>query len=518
MYSTTTLKSNQITPLLKSSVSQTTVNLSGINLSIADIALVAGGLSVTLNEQSLARMARTHALVHQAITRGTSIYGVTRGLGLRAEQTLSSEEINAFSLATIRGRAHALGAPLSIPVVRAAMAIRVNGLLSGASGASPNLATHLAACLNANLVPHIGDTHSIGAGDLIWGASMALALCGEGRFLHQPDAMSASDMLSKAGIRPLNLGPRDGLALTSHASFTTAFAALAHAQANTLWYSAQTAAALSLEAFRANLSPFRKDVLALRAQPGIADAADDLAQRLEGSTLYKPGAARRLQDPLSFRNLLQVHGSVRAALDSLEQTIIGEMNGASDNPVVLEKTAEIVSSGNFLNAHLAVVLVAANYSLLQLAAQMNARITKLLANRFTDLPSGLIGNQAAAAGLMPLTKLSEALYAEIAQRAAAPPVYLSISADGIEDTATHAALIARNMLAVNQALAKLLAIELVVATQAIELRQPNIELPSRLISKLKQVRAACPKITIERPLSLELSSLSNSLLTGAFAD
>ena len=176
--------------------------------------------------------------------------------------------ISQFALKTVRGRAHALGPPLAKPLVRAAMTVRLNSLLTGASGASPAVADHLLACLNADLVPHVGETASIGAADLLWGGSMGLALIGEGRFLDHDNTAAAA--MAGAGIEPLKPGPRDGLALASHSCFSAAIAAIGHHRCTTLLHNTQLSTALTLEGFRGNLSPLNPDVLATRVQPGQA--------------------------------------------------------------------------------------------------------------------------------------------------------------------------------------------------------------------------------------------------------
>jgi len=383
-----------------------------------------------------------------------------------------------FAVKTIRGRAHAVGTPLSRHLTRAAMTVRLNSLLTGASGASPNIASHLLVCLNADLVPVVGETASVGAADLLWGATMGLALMGEGRFLGHEQI--SGDVMAATGIEPLVLGPRDGLALSSHSGFSTALSAIGQHKAFTLWNNAQLAAALTLEGFRGNLSPLNPEVLKARVQPGQSESAQDISQLLSGSELYKAGSARRLQDPLSIRNIVQVHGTVYATLALLAETIELELNGASDNPVVLTETKEILSGGLYLNPHLGSLLVAVNHALVQMAAASVSRSARMMSNRFTDLQIGLHAGATGSVGLGAATKVTEALFAEIVQLASPPAVYPPTQADSVEDCISNTAISAKALLSIVDKLNLIVAFEMLAAVHAIYLRQTESSLARAL--------------------------------------
>ncbi|WP_373090039.1 aromatic amino acid lyase [Sneathiella sp.] len=493
--------------------------LDGRSLSLEVLAEIAFGRPVDIDTSAVDVMTKTNNLLLEFAAAGKPIYGVTTGLGPRVKQVLAADEIEEFALKTIRGRAHSVGNPLPRAVVRAAMAIRLNTLLIGASGASPRVARHIEACLNADLVPVIGETASTGAADLLWGGSMGLALIGEGAFLGKENSANFAKDLSDAGISPLKLGPRDGLALVSHSSFSAALAALGHYYAHIIWKSAQTAAALTLEGFRGNLSPFTPSLLAMRPQPGQREAAEDLLRRLENSALNEPGAARRLQDPLSLRNIPQVHGSVFAALQVMEDTLLGEINGSSDNPVVLAESRQVLSGGSFLNPYLGVALVGLNHSLVHLAAQINARSSKLLISRFTDLPNGLLSEEADVAGLAPVAKVAEALFAEISHLATPPIVYPSQVGDGVEDTITNIAISGKALTEIVHRLSNLISFEMIVAVQAIRMR--NIDesnLASALRPVIRSIEKISPELTSDRSMTNELEILSDLIMNGKFSN
>ena len=265
--------------------------LDGTGLTVEALAAAARGTGgVTLAESGLAKMRETRALIDHAIENRIPVYGVTTGLGARSTEALDAETLAGFSLQTVRGRAHAVGEPMPRDTVRALMLARLNTLLTGYSGARPEVAEYLAAVLDANLVPVAGGLGSIGGGDLVLNATVALALIGEGKMTNADGQKGPSaDMLRAAGIEPLQLAPRDGLALANHTGFSAGEGALALDGALTGFAAAQAAACLTMEGFRANLSPLDPraggtNQLIKDGAPLIENAADALAALAQQST------------------------------------------------------------------------------------------------------------------------------------------------------------------------------------------------------------------------------------------
>ncbi len=477
-----------------------------------------GDLAVRLDPAGMERMATARALVDQAIERGDAVYGLTTGLGARAAEVLSPEEMASFSVQTIRGRAHAVGAALPDDYVRAAMVVRLNTLLLGAAAANSAVAEHLAACINEQVTPLVGETASIGAGDLVWNATLALALIGEGPVRDGGGRTRPGDQaLRAAGVPRLVLGPKDGLALINHSGFSAALGALGVAEATTSFEAAQTAAALTMEGVRANLTPFSASVLALRPQPGQMEAAAGIRARLVGGTLNQAGVARRLQDPLSIRNLPQIHGSALAAVAFAREAAEIEINGASDNPVALVEDRAIVSAGAYHTPHLANALETLSRAIVQLAMAQVARLSKLLSPRFTDLPIFLARPDTDSNGFAPILKTAEALAGEIVHASCPAPVWPSVNADGVEDALTSAPVAAKSLLAIVERARRLTAIELMVAAQAVELREIGEDLSPATHAALATVRQVCPPLDGDRPLGAEIDALANLVADGAFA-
>jgi histidine ammonia-lyase len=443
------------------------LRLSGYGLAAEDVARVARhGASVELDPEGLARMAAARVVVESYLAEGRPAYGLTTGLGARVVESLPAEALAEFSRHTVLGRANSVGPPLPADVVRAAMLIRVNGLARGGSGARPELAHALVALLEAGVVPVVPSIGSIGAADICVLAHVGLVLLGEGEAELDGKTLPGGRALDAAGLAPLELAPKDGLALIGANSVSAAHAALALVDAREALEAVQVAAALSMEGFRANLSPIDERVVEARTAPGQAACAAGLRDLLAGGSL---SAGRRLQDPLSFRCVSQVHGSLAAALDLLAAALEPELNGAGDNPLVLAGDREIVSTGNFFVPALALAADAVALALAQVANLAAARVARLLSTPLTDLPRNLAPPDSTGAGMAPLLKASDALAGEIAHGAA--PVSLDVRAgsDAVEDASTGAPLAAGRLSGLLDRLRLLAGVELVVAAQAVDL-------------------------------------------------
>ena len=494
--------------------------LTGADLTPAGVAAVAAGAGVRLAPEGLERMRRCRALLEAALAEDRPIYGVTTGLGPRVVERLGAEAQGRMALNTVRGRAHSVGAPMAPELVRAAMCVRANTLLIGAAGARVGMAELIAGCLGAGLTPVVRETGSVGAADLMWGGSMGLGLIGEGEMATPDGLRPAAEALAAAGLTPYAPGPREGLALVSHSSFVAGLAAMAVMAARRAWDSAQMAAALSLEGFRGNLAPLDPRTLALRPQPGQLEAAAGLMRRLEGSALTRPGGARRVQDPLSLRCIAQIHGAAAAALAAAEDAVTAEINGASDNPAVLEgtgpeETGEIVSHGGFLTPHLTVVLWALAQAFVHLSAAQVARMSRLTTRRFTGLPDGLGVDGIESAGIAPALKSAEALAAEIVHLASPVPVYPGGAADGVEDVVALSALPAKALLAIVDRLHRLIAMELMIGAQSVEARRPEPVAPA-LAAAIARVRGTVAPIVEDRALGSDIERLAARVAAGDF--
>lgn len=481
----------------------------------AVIAVARDHRRVTLADSALAAMAASRAIVQRYLAEDRPAYGLTTGLGPRVVERVPREELAAFSRITVLGRAQAIGEPLGREVVRAAMLVRANGLARGGAGAQPALAQSLVAALNAGFHPVVPSIASVGASDLCLMAHIGLALIGEGDAEHDGLRQPAAGALARAGLAALELGPKDGLAICSANAVSAGQGALALYDAGLLLAQADLAAALSMEGFRANLSPLDPRVAAARPAPGQMESAERLRRFLTGGALTRPGAARRVQDPLSLRCVSQVHGSFAAALEFARPAVMAEINGAGDNPLVLPDTGEMLSTGNFHTPALALAFDALGLALSQMANLAANRVQRLLTERLSALPTGLTRRNMTRVGFGAATKTLEALAAQIRHLANPVSVDQRASADNVEDDTTNAAYAVAKTARMIDRLRLVVAFELLAAAQAVELAEAD-RLGHGTAAAYRAVRDLVPALDEDRPLGEDVERLAMQLLaTGA---
>jgi len=486
--------------------------LTGRTLKISDVeAVAAGGRQVELAGDCRDRMASGRAVVDRYFRDNVPAYGLNTGLGVRATDILSVDEAAEFSAKMVRGRAQAIGEPLPVPVARAAMLARLNTLLSGEAGASPVVADALVNALNKGVTPVMPATGSIGAGDLVVMAAIPHALTGDGEAYFDGERMPGLDALRKAGLKPLKLGPKDGLVMCNNQAHSASFACLAACSARTLLDAANVSAALVMEGVRANVSPLGPVVAGIRPQPGQVETAKVFRDLLDGSVLMREGAARRLQDPISLRSVIQTHGSVHAALDVLEAGIHVEINHAPDNPAVLLAEDRIASTGNYHTPWLGQALDTVARTLAVLANDAVSRIHRLCTPDMSGLAPLLSSSAPDRAGFGPLLKTVEALRARIIHLANPVPVVPSFNAGGVEDAATFTPLAASKLMQLCNELSYLLAYELLAGAQAVDLAQPDGIAP-RMAEAHRQVRALSAFLDDDRPVGREVEAVACELV------
>ncbi len=484
------------------------LDLDGKRLSLDDVETVAEGhVTLQLSPEAMTSLARGRAVVEAALAQQEPVYGLTTGLGARVGHRLSNDDLAAFSLRTVEGRAQSIGPELDAATTRAVMLLQLNGRLSGAAGLSPAIAELLVEMINRDLRPALPSIGSLGAGDLCILGHLGRFVAGQGRGWLGEHCGSAAELFAAAELKPAHLGPKDGLALINASSVSTAIAALALTRIKRLYAVAQVAGALSLEAFRGNLSPLRPAASSARPQPGQARAATELLALLEGSLLHSPGQARRLQDPISLRCLAPLHGSLAATWAFAEEALAAEINASGDNPLILVDEEQIVSTGNFLTPHLTVTLDALAQALAQTASASLSRTARLMTKRFSDLPDNLSLHGSGRSGFAPLMKIGDSLLGEIAHLALPVQPVMRWGADGVEDEVTHSPLAAKKLSDLAERFAYLLAMELAVAAEALEQRKLAKTAP-RIVEALELVRGCLASLDDDRSLSAELMALA----------
>jgi histidine ammonia-lyase len=492
------------------------VVIDGATLTPAGLVDVARRAAVVrLSPPSIALLVAQRGVVDAAVAGRVPAYGITTGLGARVTSPLPAAELAEMSVRTIRGRANAVGPPLPPDVVRAVMTTRVNQMAGGGSGAHPGVAGLLVAMINAGVLPEIPSIGSIGAGDLCLLAHLGLAVIGEGWATLGGERMPAADALRRAGLAPATLGPKDGLALCNSSAVSAAMAALALADVEAGLEHAYAVAALSFEGFRAATTPAQADVLAAHGAPGEARAGRRLLHQLAGSLLLEPGHARRLQDPLSWRCVPQVHGALEAAIDFAGPAVHAELNGSSDNPLVLDggdgAVGRLLSTGNFQSSTLALALDTVALGLHQVAALSVARTSRLLVADLTGLPANLSRYGPERSGFAPLVKTGQALMARLRQLAA--PTYDDPrpGAADVEDNSNNALLGGQRLAEMAELARPVFAIEALIAAQAVELAAPARLAPAPA-ALLDAIRVRVAPLDDDRACGADIEAVADLLV------
>ena len=490
-----------------------TVDLEGAGVTVADVVAVARyGEEVRVSDGALSRMAASRRIV-ESLAGGEPAYGISTGFGALANTTIPADRRAALQQSLIRSHAAGMGPAVEPEVVRAMMFLRVRTLAFGASGARPQVAESLVRLINAGVVPVVPEHGSLGAsGDLAPLAHAALVLIGEGEVLTDDGAIDATEALARAGIEPLQLAEKEGLALTNGTDGILGMLCLAAHDAKHLLAVADIVAACSVEAVLATDRAFAADLLALRPHPGQQASAANLRAVLAGSPIvasHRHGDDR-VQDAYSIRCTPQVHGAARDTLEFVIAVTDRELASAIDNPMVLPD-GRVESCGNF---HGAPVALAADYLAIA-AAEVGAiaerRIDRLLdPGRSQGLPPFLAEEPGVDSGLMIGQYTAAALCAEN-RRLAAPAAVDSLPTSAMqEDHVSMGWGAARKLRRVLDNLRRILAVEWVTAARGIELRAP-LQPAAGTAAAVSLLRRRVPGPGPDRWLSPELAAAERML-------
>jgi histidine ammonia-lyase len=426
-----------------------TIVLTGNDLTLDEVVRVARrGEQVELAPESLERMRASRAVVEQALEAGQQIYGFTTGVGMRKRFAIDEGQAH-FNRQLIRGHLVGQGPTAPVDVVRATLVKLSNGLAQGFPGVRPELAELLVDRLNEGATPRVRMLGSVGQADLAANADLVEGLLGD-----------------------FELAAGEALVLVDNNAFSTGFAALAVADCETLLDGLDVAGALDLEAFAANLGLVDEAVAEARPYPGLRSTLMRLRELLEGSSLWN-AQPRNLQDPLTFRTLPQVNGAARDALGYVQGVLAVELNAHQGNPVVTASAGRVLAAGNFDVVPLAAALDFLRIALAPALTSAAERALKLLQAPLTGLPEGLGAQQGLAEpALSELGAAVQGLAAEA--RLLAQPVSFELASttqhEGIEDRTTMAPLGARRLAEMVDLGARVAAVELTIAAQAIDLR------------------------------------------------
>ena len=494
-----------------------TIDLTGRSVTLAAVVAVARTAApVALSAAARARVIAARAVVERLADAGTPIYGLNSALGANTGNAVPLAQRAAYQERAIQARAVGVGPAFSTDVVRAMMFARICGMAVGGSGVSPAVLDMLLAMLNTGVHPVVPSIGSIGVADLASLSHLALPLLGQGHAEYQGKCTAGADALVRAGLKPVTLSGKDGVALISSNAATVGHAALVLHDCSRALDALNISAAMSYEGFRANLSPLDPRVQAAHPVRGQQDIAARLTALLIDSALWQHGSARRVQDPVSLRCVTQVHGAALAALWQARDDVELELNSASESPLVLVAPGEMLSNGNFHIPGLAIAFDALGIALAHTAMMCVQRCQRLYTPALSGLPLQLTAHGPEHSGFATIQKTLTSLYNQI--RHLANPASLDglPVSEAVEDHAPMAANVVAKTATMVPLLRYLAAIELMSAAQAIDLRPLAVSALGRGVAvAYAAVRQRVPPLVDDRPMGADVEAIASLVADGS---
>jgi histidine ammonia-lyase len=497
-----------------------TVPVTGDGLALDDVVDVARGRArAVLAPDVAARMAPSRAVVADTVARGAVVYGVTTGFGALADVSVAAADLERMQLALVRSHAAGIGAPLPDDAVRALLLLRARTIAAGASGCRTELPERLLALLERDLLPVVPGKGSVGAsGDLAQLAAVALPLVGEGRLRRggsaDPDGRPAAELLAEEGLAPLTLAPKEGLTLINGTEPMQALLVLAVADAGLLTRVADLACAMSVEALLGTDRAYDRRVIAIRPHPGQLDSAANLRRLLAGSPLlaWHRHSAHAVQDPYSLRCAPQVHGASRDVLAHCRRVVDVELASVVDNPVVVaEETGdgfEVMSTGNFHGQPLAFAGDMLAMAVAELGSISERRVYRLLDPATSrGLPPFLARQAGTNSGFMLAQYTAASLVAEdkvLCHPAGVDSIPTSGNQEDHVSMGWHAV---RKATEVIENVAIVLAVEILCAAQAIDLRADTAAPGPATAAVHALVRATVPAMDVDREVTPQIAAV-----------
>ncbi len=501
----------------------TRVVVDGRSLDLSDVEAVAYDTSaaIELDDDARVRMQRSRSVVEARVAGGERVYGVTTGFGRLADVSIDPEEREPLQQNLVRSHASGVGSPLDRPAVRTLMLLRANALARGVSGCRPILVERLLQLLEARIHPSVPEFGSVGAsGDLAPLAHVALALLGEGTAEHDGVLGPVAEHLGRAGIEPVTLKAKEGLALINGTQATTGLGILALRSVERALAAADAAAAMSLEALLGTPEAYRAEVHDARPHAGQVRSAARLRALLEGSEIresHRDGDPR-VQDAYALRCVPQVHGAARHALGYVRGILRTEANSATDNPLVFPDADAIVSGGNFHAQIVAQALDLLAIAAVDVAALSERRVERLLNPDLSmGLPAFLAAHPGLESGLMIAQVTAVDLLAEMRVLAHPASVDSVPTSANQEDHVSMGLTAARKTRRIAACLEHVVAIELMCAAEGLEHRRP-LRSGRGVEMAWERVRERVARLDGDRPLGADVEALAEAIRSGAFGD
>ena len=496
-----------------------TVTLHPGSVALADWARVYFGAQIALDQDCRAAIEAGAKTIEAIVAKGEPVYGINTGFGKLASVRIGTADLATLQRNIVLSHAAGVGEPLPVAVVRLVMALKLASLAQGASGVRWSTIEHLAACLKANLIPVIPGQGSVGAsGDLAPLSHMTAALMGVGEFFVDGARVPAELALAKAGLTPLVLGPKEGLALLNGTQVSTALALAGLFEAERVFQAALVTGALATDAAKGSDGPFDERIQKLRRHRGQIEVAASLRALMQGSAIRASHLTNddRVQDPYCLRCQPQVMGAVLDLLRQAAETLGTEANGVSDNPLVFSETGEVISGGNFHAEPVAFAADMIAMALCEIGSLAERRIAMLVDPALSGLPAFLTPKPGLNSGLMIPQVTAAALVSENKQRAYPASVDSIPTSANQEDHVSMATHGARRLMPMAANVANVIGIELLAAVQGCDFHAP-MQSSERLERARALLRAKVAHLDDDRHMAPDMEQATALVVSGTLA-
>jgi len=496
------------------------MELNGQTLTLTEIATMAfGEAPVKVSSSARPRVLASRKVIEDIVGRDDIVYGVSTGFGKLSDVRIPHDALAELQLNLVRSHACGIGNPLSEPEVRAMMLLRANVLALGFSGIRLEIIDTLCELLNRRVSPVIPEKGSVGAsGDLAPLAHLALSLIGEGEAFFKGERMESREALRRAGLKPVELQAKEGLALLNGTQAMHAVGGLALLRAKRLIRVVDVAGATSLEALKGTPAAFDPRLQDARPHPGQREVAKHLMSILEGSDIRRSHLKDdpRIQDAYSLRCMPQVHGAIRDALSHCENVLLIESGSATDNPLVFSESGDVISGGNFHGAPLALTFDYAAIALTDLMSISERRIERLVNPDMNEgLPAFLARRPGMESGFMIAHVAAAALLNEAKVLAHPSSVDSVPTSGGKEDHVAMGMTGALKLRTIVDLAENLTAIELLAGAEALEHRRP-LKAGVGVERAFTTLRKTSPPLTQDRSLSDDIARVAEGIRRGDF--
>jgi len=496
-----------------------TIALDGATLTISQVARIASDPSVriAIPGEAVARMRESRNVIEEWVERGAVVYGVTTGFGEFANVVISRENLERLQENLIRSHAVGAGDPMDPSVMRAMMALRINALARGLSGIRVETVMTLAEMLDRNVIPVAPSQGSVGSsGDLVQLSHLILAAMGEGRVWRDGSVVPAGPELERAGIRPLKLGAKEGLALINGTQMMSAFGCLALDGAERLARTADVIAALSVEALKGTDRAFDERLHRARPHPGQILVAANLRALMAGSEIRESHRLDddRVQDAYSLRCIPQIHGASRDAIGYVKGVLETEINSATDNPLIFAEGREPIEGGNFHGQPLALALDFLAIAAAELANVSERRGERLVNGALSRLPRFLTTDGGLNSGYMIAQYTAASIVSENKVLAHPASVDSIPTSANQEDHNSMGSIAAQKALKVVRNLESVLAVEYLCAVQGIDFHAP-LKPGAGTLPACELLRSRVPHLKEDRVIYDDLQIASELIRNGS---